>query len=83
MTIEEILDLPAKDLAAIPDEQYLQWFTEKGYLDVVRPERVAKTSAAPRQTTIDYALVKKLEAMKAATGIDASYLLRKKGSWKK
>ncbi len=80
MTIEEILDLPAKDLSETTDEQYLKWFTEKGYLNVVRPELVARPTA-PKQQTIDYAMVKKLEALKEATGIDASHLLRKK--WKK
>jgi len=81
MTIEEILDLPAKDLSDITDEQYLKWFTEKGYLSVVRPELVVRSSSAAKQITIDYAMVKKLEQLKAATGIDASHLLRKK--WKK
>ena len=81
MTIEKILDLPAKDLSEITDEQYLKWFTEKGYLNVVRPELVARSSSTPRQTTIDYAMVKKLEQLKAATGIDASHLMRRK--WKK
>lgn len=81
MTIEQILDLPAKDLEAISDEQYLKWFEEHGYLNVVRPERVVRSSPVARQQTIDYAMVKKLEQLKAATGIDASHLLRKK--WKK
>lgn len=81
MTIEEILDLPAKDLSTITDEQYLEWFTKQGYLNVVRPELVARPVA--KQTTIDYVMVKKLEELKRVTGIDASHLLRKKSSWKR
>ena len=83
MTIETILDLPAEDLATISDEQYLKWFTEHGYLAVVRPEQVVRSSPVAKQTTIDYAMLKKIEQLKAATGIDASHLLKKKGSWKK
>lgn len=80
MTIEQILDLPAKDLASISDEQYLKWFEEHGYLNVVRPERVVHSTS--RQVPIDFAMVKKVDQLKSL-GIDASYLLKRKGSWKK
>jgi len=83
MTIEQILDLPAEDLATISDEQYLKWFTEHGYLSVVRPEQVVRSASGPKQPSVDYAMLKKIEQLKLATGIDASHLLKKKVSWKK
>jgi len=78
MTIEQILDLPAEDLCKISDEQYLKWFTEHGYLSVVRPEQVVRSSPVAKQPSVDYALIKKIEELKAKTGIDASHLLKKR-----
>lgn len=45
MTMEKLLELPAKDLEAMTDAELLEHF--KGYLVVTRPELAEKPSHGP------------------------------------